>query len=437
MNEDLQKTLVLAIVRLFIIMPMVVAGAAAFFARKRVKRSVLFSCLGILALFVPVSNICLRSFFKGAQYLWLDQILTLLIYLIIMAFFVLCYRLHPAQFVYVFCFLQLVSTLVNQFSYMVAGISAPPGSKISILSSPLYSGLMMGLTLLSAWFIYRFCKTMLLDAFETLESRSIWQLCILPVLFFIITQATHPVMIQFNGERAIIQLLLLLFIAAILTYATNLRAVMSSVHSARLRAESEETKKLLAMQERSYSQLLENIQQTQAARHDLRFHLSVIQELAEKGDMLTLTDYLADYAERLSPGEQKYCDNVAVDAVVRHFIQKARALGAACSCVVLLPPKAEIADVDLCVILGNLLENALHALESQGADGVLQLRCALRERRMLLTLDNTLPADFPGFRAGVGLQSVSAISARYNGSAKFEAVDGMFKASIILHLPHE
>lgn len=435
MSADLQKGLIIAAVRLLINLPWIIAGAAAFLDNRRVKKRTVIAAICVIALFIFASNAILRGLTSGAQYHLLDQLLTLLTYIIIMAFFALCYRLHAAALVYVFCLIHAVSTLVNQLSYILSSLLLPPGTGISITGTPLYSLLMVGLSFVCAGLLYLFCRRMLCEAFEKLEPRSVWYLCIVPIIFLVIFNVTYTLMVRFNGEPSVSLLLILLFSAAIATYAVNLQAVMTGARAARLRTEAEETKKLLSVQERGYAQLLGNIEQAKAARHDLRFHLSIISGFAKQGDTAGLTDYLEDYMLRIDSKELHYCENAAVDVLVRHFVTQIEAFGSDCDCLVSLPAKSVIPDSDLCVVIGNLLENSLHALERQPENGFLRLRCTQQGQRVLITADNSVPSDFSGFREGIGLRSVSAVAERYSGSAKLEAAGGVFSASVILHHP--
>ena len=109
-----------------------------------------------------------------------------------------------------------------------------------------------------------------------------------------------------------------------------------------------------------------------------------------------------------------------------------------------LPETVPVPEPDLCVVVGNLLENALEACAGQPEPFV---QAAIRlsgEQAIAIVVDNTSP--FPPdvgsegvFRStkhagdGVGTQSVRYIARRYNGTADFRWEDGLFRASVFLN----
>lgn len=434
MSLPIQNGLILGITRLFNTLPWIIAAAIAFYPERRQRKSVIIASSTVIGLFVFLANACLMLFKSSDSYYHSQQTITAVNYLLILFFFTLCYKLRPTQLLYVFCLLHAVSNLINQIAYITASAFAPPGIKVTMLTTPLYNILMNVLSIICSFFVYRFCKNSLREAFQDLDKKNTRRLCIVPIMFFVVFELTIAVCLEFNGSTSAVSMMLLLFAAGILTYVVNIQVVTGSAKSARLRTETEEAKKLLTVQQRSYAQLLDNIAQTKADRHDLRFHLSVIGEFATKGDTKALTDYLERFTAGFSDKALKFCDNAAADAIIRHFVQQIRAHGASCECTVVLPAKTGVDDVDLCVVLGNLLENALHSLDGQDNAGFLHLRCMEQEHRILITVDNSLPEGFTDFKKGIGLQSVYAVAERYNGSAKLESTNGIFKASVILHM---
>ncbi len=200
----------------------------------------------------------------------------------------------------------------------------------------------------------------------------------------------------------------------------------------------------LALRSVQYEALQKSIEETRRARHDLRQHFTVLQGCIESGDLRGAADYLHAYGETLPQSIQSYCGNHAVNAVLCHYEEKAAAAGIGWEVSVRMEARAVIPEPDLCVLIGNLLENAVEACLPLGREKKIRMNIRQTGNSMLsLTVDNTCPhppvqeagrlrsGKHAGF--GVGTESVRSIAARYNGDARFEWRDGMFFASVMLN----
>ena len=103
-----------------------------------------------------------------------------------------------------------------------------------------------------------------------------------------------------------------------------------------------------------------------------------------------------------------------------------------------LPAFILVSDSDLCILLSNALENALHACQPFAAAGTaptIDVRFYVREDKLFLQVtnpcgsmvrfENGLPvSDQPGH--GIGVQSICAIVQRYGGVYAFSVQNGQF-----------
>lgn len=213
-----------------------------------------------------------------------------------------------------------------------------------------------------------------------------------------------------------------------------------------------------AMYKEQYALLLNRIEETRRARHDLRQHLVLIQSYLEDGDGEALKEYVRIYGQSLPEASDNlvYCGNYAVNTIVRFYLTQAKDEGIQVDVSLPLPKQLPIPEADVCVLLGNLLENALAACR----------KLKLSEKRYIrvhglftppytlcFTVDNSfcLPehgAEFleeaengmlysdsrdyshPGL--GLGLPSVRATAERFGGTAKFEWTETEFQVSVLL-----
>ncbi|MGI6153382.1 MAG: ATP-binding protein [Christensenellaceae bacterium] len=100
-----------------------------------------------------------------------------------------------------------------------------------------------------------------------------------------------------------------------------------------------------------------------------------------------------------------------------------------------LPANPGVESVDLCVILGNLLENALNACAAQ-TKGKKFIRTLAKVEGMeiLICVENSYDSTIEySNHEGLGIPSVNTIAGKYGGVASFERKDKQFCASVLLY----
>ncbi|MCI8442802.1 MAG: GHKL domain-containing protein [Provencibacterium sp.] len=217
------------------------------------------------------------------------------------------------------------------------------------------------------------------------------------------------------------------------------------VQNARLSYEIFLMEKQVEVQNRRYRLLSETSEQIRQQRHDLRHHIAVIQDFLENGETGELFSYLDTLSEKIpEEREQRLCENSAVNAVAVYYRQAALKAGIA-DCSIRLDIPEDIGRVpasELCVIIGNLLENATAACKgtekpfirmcSRTADGILTIALDNRFSFVKRGPDGSFLSSKPG--GGIGLASIRSVAEKYGGGCRFEAKDGVFASSVYLRL---
>lgn len=200
----------------------------------------------------------------------------------------------------------------------------------------------------------------------------------------------------------------------------------------------------LAMQKKQYNYLAGAIEETRRARHDLRHHFSVLSGLAERGDLDAVLAYLSQVRETIPDRELNLCHNLAVDSVAGYYAAIYRKENIPFSCAIDLPDPLLISEPDLCIVLANLLENALEASRKvapdersidlqiyRHSDQVLILRLENAFHGQIQTVDGVFQSSKRA-ESGIGLQSVAHIAEKNGGHCKFTFNRGIFTANILL-----
>lgn len=200
------------------------------------------------------------------------------------------------------------------------------------------------------------------------------------------------------------------------------------------------------MQKAQYNLMKKRIEETRVARHDLRQHLNLIQAYLENGDNEALENYLSLYSKNLpADTAQVYCNNYAVDVIVRHYAQQAKLNDIKFYSNLEYPQTLSVDEPDTCVIFGNLLENALEACQrqKQGEKFIRVCGRIIGGKAVSITIDNSCD-EAPTYMgkqimsskrddAGTGLLSIKSTAEKYNGITDYKFENGVFYTSVLLN----
>ena len=183
--------------------------------------------------------------------------------------------------------------------------------------------------------------------------------------------------------------------------------------------------------------------QTAVYQHDMRHHLNMLDGLLSVGRPDEAAAYIkkvqADI-EAITP--RRFCENHLVNLLCSSFTDKAQRQGTVLTVDASLPNDVAISDTELCSLLSNGLENALHAVADLPADRKqISLYCGVRQNKLLIEIRNPcagpiamrdgLPvSDREGH--GYGCRSIQAIAQRNGGLCVFSARQGQFLLQIML-----
>ncbi len=139
-----------------------------------------------------------------------------------------------------------------------------------------------------------------------------------------------------------------------------------------------------------------------------------------------------------------YCANTAVNALLNYYIHLADRNGIDFRLQVRLPETLPVSDVDLCSMLGNILDNAVTACQKADEKRIRLSLLAEDASQLYIVAVNTfngtvrqkdgtyLSTDRGG--TGIGLSSVTSTAESYGGVARFSHKGKEFYSSIAIPL---
>lgn len=197
-------------------------------------------------------------------------------------------------------------------------------------------------------------------------------------------------------------------------------------------------------EQKKYNQLMaEHAEEVRRQRHDLRHQPTAIRGLAGK-DNPQLRTYIDSLLDAIPTAPQTYCANQAVNAIVSRCAGIFKERGVDFTARLAVPADTEqVSDAELCVIFGNLMENAVEACFRM-TEGVkfVRLNSSLEHGILTITMDNSFDGQVKQeegrFRSskrddfGVGLTSIQAVAKAHHGDARFEMDGQTFYSSVYL-----
>lgn len=189
--------------------------------------------------------------------------------------------------------------------------------------------------------------------------------------------------------------------------------------------------------------------QTRMLRHDLNDRLVGIGALLEAGFAKDAAKEIEKmlYENRLYRNEVSHSGNLALDALINYKYSVAIGEGIEMECYVEVPANLPVNDTDLCIILGNLLDNAMEAvlLLPQGKRKI-KLTIRMEKNVLSIMVENPYKGkiikDATGQikssktvdeEHGIGLLSVRKTVEKYNGELIIRHDEEIFRALLIMY----
>lgn len=181
-------------------------------------------------------------------------------------------------------------------------------------------------------------------------------------------------------------------------------------------------------------------------RHDYHNHIQSMKAYLSMGEYGNLGSYLGELEQDLKEVDDLVkSGNLMVDAILNSKLSLAKSRNIRVSCKAVVPEHMDISDIDICVMLGNLLDNALEAC------GKIE-----EEKRFIRIYSDTVNSQFyfsvmnsaeeePGFQQrsyisqkrgdhGHGMKRVKLTVDKYQGYLNLKNEPGIFASELMIPL---
>lgn len=368
-------------------------------------------------------------------------------YLVLFIVYLSAFHIPAVRLIYIFLFLQSYSCMIKHIC-KYAAIVLFPEARYIVASIPQTCFIIAAFIVTFPGLIY-FLKKHIKDAFEEQPQKNIIVLCLIGFFFLAINYLyTYIYHDSIYSSFLNFLMLFLIMVTGLSTYFLSVIILKCSAAHTQLQANLQHIEKRLSLQIQSYRLLTEKIENIRKARHDLRHHLHVMNAYVKNGQHEELAHYLMEYSESMPPDSGFiYCRNSAVNSVISYYLEQAVNAGTFLDIRIDITENMTIQDSDLCIIFGNIFENAAKScLRQEDGRKFIRCRCETIDNKIVLTVDNSVPetercsAKDERKPSGIGLSSITAVTKKYGGYTHFSCLDGVFSSSVVLytnHLPNQ
>ncbi len=201
-----------------------------------------------------------------------------------------------------------------------------------------------------------------------------------------------------------------------------------------------------ALLEQHYAEVENMYRKMRGWRHDYHNHMQVLTAYLESGRIEQARAFLDEINDTLVKVDTVLkTGNTMVDAILNSKISLMREKEIAVDATAKVPEKLGIADIDLCVIVGNLLDNCLEACEKlPQSERFVRIYISVKETHLYMVFTNaagkkqtkvgTIFVSSKGVNHGFGLSRVDELVEKYGGYLTRASEDGGYTTEVILPL---
>lgn len=192
---------------------------------------------------------------------------------------------------------------------------------------------------------------------------------------------------------------------------------------------------------------VQNIYKTMRGwRHDYHNHIQTLLALTDdpgriRAYLLKLDDDLTAVDTVIKTG------NVMVDAILNSKLSLLQSHSIKVTAKAVVPAKLTVSEIDLCTIIGNLLDNAMEACMKQEdeSERFVRVYVGILKKQMYISVQNSVGGAIrksggtyfstkDGGSHGFGLMRIDRIAEKYSGYVNRQNEEGVFATEVMLPL---
>lgn len=205
--------------------------------------------------------------------------------------------------------------------------------------------------------------------------------------------------------------------------------------------------KLVEMQEEQAKRHLEEVRsihnEMRGYKHDFHHHLQALKGQLEAGEIDRAIAYIDQLDQTLQNVDTLLkTGNVTVDAILSAKIAGAKTEGISVTVDANIPDNLTLTDLELSIIIGNLLDNAIEACRSAEGKKFIRISLHMKGNMLYFYMLNSAGAKkqklgslfktSKGSAHGFGLHRAETVLNEHGGWVKYNSEDGAFTSEFLV-----
>lgn len=208
-----------------------------------------------------------------------------------------------------------------------------------------------------------------------------WFLLVLSIIdIFIISFVMKIFSFVYDERKEISSVIILMSLVVVLIFLC-FYFLFESTKAWDQKLQNEALKNQISMQNEIYEKQIENIREVGRSQHDIKHKLIIVEQLLGKGDYQEAQKYTHNFLKDLEKVEKIDCKSEVWKTLLFMKQNRAQENGIHCLFDIKEHGLAKINIIDLCILLGNLMDNAIEAQED--AEGEREIYFKLREKDLI------------------------------------------------------
>lgn len=178
-------------------------------------------------------------------------------------------------------------------------------------------------------------------------------------------------------------------------------------------------------------------------KHDFHNHLQTLKGYLDSGEYERAADYISELDARLQSVDTLLkTGNTSLDAILSAKTAQAKKCGIDITVKANVPDSLSVSDLELSIIVGNLLDNAIEACGRTEGERFIRLYIAMKRDMLYFSMLNssdekkkkvgTLFRTHKKGAHGFGLARAEAIIKEHGGWCKYNSEDGAFSTEFLI-----
>lgn len=281
---------------------------------------------------------------------------------------------------------------------------------------------------------------------DIVSNRTITFMSMYLIMAFILLIYRYELSITAYTNFSFVYEMLLNLILIIWGYVIVFTGVSSSSRIISLMYDYKIIENQVELQRQNYSFLNESLNQIYALKHDERHHKNAIESMIRDQNYKEALEYIEQYnSNEMSTTIPALCKNFAADSIIKHYMGIAIRKNIDFKTDLIIPENIGINSLDLCIVLGNSLENAIEACDrlTDSQDKYIKLTSKIVGTHIIfqitnnyygdiVTTNNIIKSSKGELSHGIGLTNIRRTANKYSGNLEINYSDNIFEITIIM-----